>query len=162
MESFDRLRPESRIWIFQSRTTLTSEILAGIAERARAFIAQWKSHGADVAAGFTLAYNHFLIVALDEAVTSAGGCSIDTLLKFVQGLEKEFGLSLLDRMNIAWEQDGQVHTAGMGAFEELLDTGKLSGQTLVFNNLVKTKADLIGNWKIPLLKSWHSRLMKVK
>ncbi|HXC03449.1 MAG TPA: ABC transporter ATPase [Bacteroidia bacterium] len=162
MNTFETIAPTSRIWIYQSRTRLSEPVKAGIREKASRYVSQWKSHGSSVDASFTILHDHFLIMAMDESQTTAGGCSIDTLLQFVQGLEKEFGLSLLNRMILAWEEGGEVKTADMAAFEALLDAGKLNQDTLVFNNLIEHKSDLESGWRIPLRQSWHSRLLKVK
>jgi len=39
---------------------------------------------------------------LNQANASASGCSIDASVRFIQSLEKEFGIDLLDKMNVAF------------------------------------------------------------
>jgi hypothetical protein len=35
----------------------------------------------------------------------------------------------------------------------------VSPQTIVFNNLVNTKAEYEEFWEVPMTESWHSRLL---
>ena len=35
---------------------------------------------------------------------------------------------------------------------------KFSPETIVYNNLVKTKKEYINDWKVPALNSWHKNL----
>ena len=35
---------------------------------------------------------------------------------------------------------------------------KFTLETIVYNNLVKTKKEYLNNWKVPAFKSWHKSL----
>ena len=51
-------------------------------------------------AGVTILENHFIVVALDEGKNGASGCSIDTLQKTIQELEKDLSIALMNRLNV--------------------------------------------------------------
>lgn len=74
-------------------------------------------------------------------------------------MEKGFNLDLFDRLTIAYEDDGDLKLAKMATFEELLREGQLNENTIVYNNLVATKAEFETNWKTAVKDSWHARLM---
>ena len=57
-----------------------------ISEKAEAFINQWTRHGDDLKGSFTIKYNQFLVLAVDESFNNVSGCSIDSSVRFVQGL----------------------------------------------------------------------------
>jgi hypothetical protein len=162
MDAFERLAPGSKIWIYQSKEALTPETVAGMQQYTTRFLSQWTSHGSPVTASFQILYNHFLIVGVDEEMISAGGCSIDKLLQFVQSLEKEFKISLLDRQYVAWMDQRVVKTTPMNDFEAMIEAGAINENTIVFNNMVVTKAGFQSEWMVPLHSSWHSRMLKVK
>jgi len=154
------LPDHSRIWIYQSNTLLEDALSSLIGDRITAFLQQWSSHGSQMHAAMEVRHNRFLIIGVDEQTAAASGCGIDKLMRFIQELEKEFNITLLDRMLVSWEADGLVQVASLHVFEGLLDSGKISEDTLVFNNLVETKKQFDTNWKIPLRQSWHARLLK--
>jgi hypothetical protein len=160
MLSFKEISPLSRIWIYQCRTELSPDTVTAIRNRADIFLADWTSHGHKMDAALDVFYNRFVILALDEKTASASGCGIDKSIRFIQEIEKEFGITLLDRMDAAWEQDGQIKTGRLKEFETLLHTGQLNKHTIIFNNLVETKDQLVAQWRIPVEQSWHARLLK--
>ena len=44
--------------------------------------------------------------------------------------------------------------------KELLNNKSISEETIIFNNLVKTKIDYMNNWESNLKNSWLSRFIK--
>ncbi len=160
MISFENISPSSRIWIYQSLTALNPDIAEGIKKRARLFLAEWTSHGHQMDAALEIFHERFVVLAVDEKSASASGCGIDKSVRFIQEIEKEFGISLLDRMHAAWEENGSVKTARLAEFQSLLDSNQLTKNTLVFNNLIETKGQLQTSWRIPLSDSWHARFIK--
>jgi hypothetical protein len=160
MIDFKDLSSASRIWIYQSQTEFNADQVKGILGRAEVFASEWSSHGHKMAASIRVLYNRFIVIAVDEANAPASGCGIDKSIHFIRGLENEFGLNLLDRLRAAWESDGMVKCAGLTEFQALVDSGKIDNNTVVFNNLVETKAQLESSWKVPLSASWHRRFIK--
>jgi hypothetical protein len=160
MADFKDMTPGSRIWIYQSRTELSPDLVSRILERAKVFLDDWSSHGSKMMASCEVLHGRFVVIAVDERTAPASGCGIDKSIHFIQSLEKEFGLTLLDRLAAAWEENGHVKTAGFGEFQALVDAGKIDKNTIVFNNLVETKAQMESSWRLPLMDSWHRRFVK--
>lgn len=148
----------SRVWIFQSDRALTPDEIKWLAPRLASYIEGWKAHGASLAAAAEIRYNRFIIIMVDEAAAQASGCSIDNLHHFMQEVEKHLGINLFDRFNIAYKENGQVLSASRTAFEQLLQEGKVTEETTVFNNLVQNKAELDTGWEVPLKNSWHKQV----
>jgi hypothetical protein len=65
----------------------------------------------------------------------------------------------LKRLNIAYEVDGELGIAKMADFQQLLSEGKLTKNTIVFNNLVSTKEEFENGWKTTVSNSWHAKLL---
>ena len=72
------------------------------------FITQWTVHGKSLAAGYEIPYRRFIILGLDQSQAAASGCSIDASVHFIQGLEKKYGVDLLDKMNVTFKQGEYV------------------------------------------------------
>ena len=68
---FKELPHNSRVWIYQSNREFTEEEVQFISERAKQFINQWTKHGSDLQGSFTIKYNHFLVLAVDEGFNTS-------------------------------------------------------------------------------------------
>tara|TARA_R110002049_G_scaffold125972_3_gene281610 strand:- start:607 stop:1086 length:480 start_codon:yes stop_codon:yes gene_type:complete len=156
---YQELAPHSRVWIYQSNRKLTEKEVNEIESRADEFIANWNAHGAALSSAFALLENTFLVFFVDESLAKASGCSIDSSVGFVKHIEKAFNLDLFNRLNVAYEQEGDLELTSMANFQELLKVGKVTEDTLVYNNLVATKGEFESNWKTAVKESWHARLL---
>jgi hypothetical protein len=159
--NFEEMDNSARIWIYQSSEALPFEKIEPLSARLMNFLDDWQAHGNNLKASFTLKYSRFIIVALDEKSYQATGCSIDKLTHLIQALEGEFEISLLDRMQIAFKEEGMVNTLPMTAFRNELESGELSADTIVFNNLIETKAQLDKEWEVAVKDSWHKQMLPV-
>lgn len=151
----------SRVWIFQADRELTPDEIKWAFPKVKGFVDQWKAHGHALAAHTEIRYNRFIIVMVDEQEASASGCSIDSLHRFMQELEKALNVKLFDRFNIAYKENGRVLSVGRESFEELLQTGRVNASTIVFNNLAATKKQLDEGWEVPLDQSWHAQVFNI-
>jgi hypothetical protein len=149
----------SRIWIYQSNRLLTDEETKQISEKTQSFLESWTAHNNALKGSFEIRYNRFLILMIDEKTAGASGCSIDKSVHFIQSLEKDYGINFFDRMSFAIKNDDSTEILPYKEFEKKLLEGELTDQTIVFNNLVKTKDELENKWEIPLKDSWHKTIV---
>jgi hypothetical protein len=130
-----------------------------IALKAEDFINQWTRHGDDLKGSFTFKYNQFLVLAVDESFNNVSGCSIDSSVRFVQALEKELQLDLMNKMNITFKDNDTINLAKLSDFQRFVKEQKVTSETIVFNNMVNTKEDFENNWEVPAKESWHKRFL---
>lgn len=156
---YERLPINSRVWIYQSERTFTQEEIGFISESAEAFIEQWTRHGDDLKGSFTIKYDQFLVIAVDEGFANVSGCSIDASVRFVQALEEKLNVDLMDKMNISFKDHDNINMVKMSTFKEYAKANKITGETIVFNNMVATKEDLETKWEVPANESWHRRFL---
>lgn len=154
---FSELPNHSKVWIFQSNRSLTDTEQSNVQEQLSNFLSQWTAHGADLKAGFEFQYKRFIIVGLDQQLNTATGCSIDSLIHFIQNLEKELSIDLLDKMNVSFKQGEFVAYKNLIDFKLMAKKKSVSPKTIVFNNLVIDKEDYQKNWEVPASESWHAR-----
>ena len=154
---FNEMPLGSRIWIYQSDKKILDQDLIKIKTKLTEFLKNWTAHGDDLKSSFEIKYNRFLIIALNEKSTKASGCSIDSCVHFIQKIEKDYGLNLLDKMNVAFKQGDYISYKSIVEFKILIKNKSVSINTIVFNNLVVDIEDYNNNWEVPALKSWHSR-----
>jgi hypothetical protein len=154
---FENLPEESRIWIYQSSRKFSEEEIADIEKDLIEFINNWNAHGTSLEASFQIKYNRFIILAINQEVQQATGCSIDSSVGFIQKLEQKYNVDLLDKMNVAFKQGEFVTYKTLLEFKKLAKDKSVSENTIVFNNLVNTIEEFNDGWEIPAAESWHSR-----
>lgn len=157
---FESLPDTSRIWIYQSNRSFTDTELEEVKESLGNFLKEWTAHGSALKAGFEIRYNRFLIIGLDQSDASASGCSIDASVHFIQQLERQYNVILLDRMNVSFKQGDFVAYKPLKDFKKMAKERAISKNTIVFNNLVATKLEYLENWEVPASDSWHARFVK--
>ena len=155
--SFSEMSKDSRIWIYQSNRKFIASELEELNSKIVAFLNSWASHGSEMLCSYQIKYERFIIIALDESKTSASGCSIDSCVHFIQGLEKTFEVLLLDKMNVAFKQGEYITYKSIQDFKKLVSNKSVSKKTIVYNNLVVDIDDFNSNWEVPASDSWHSR-----
>ena len=156
---FESLPDNSRIWIYQCNRSFSPEELAEITAGLNTFLTQWTAHGSDLKAGFEIKYNRFIIIGLDQAEASASGCYIDASVHYIQNLEQQFKIDLLDKMNVSYKQGEFIAYKTLKDFKKMAKQRAISKNTVVFNNLVATKQEYLENWEVPASESWHARFL---
>ena len=159
INNFEQLPYTSRIWIFQCNRALSSQEESEILEKANLFAITWSAHGNDLQAGAAILYNQFLILSVNEEENGASGCSIDKSFKFIQDLESEYKINWLDRSKLAFFIDNEVYIYPMSELKLKIDSGTITKDTLIFNNLVDKKGDLEHKWIIPAKDSWIKKYL---
>ena len=105
-------------------------------------------------------HNLFIVLAVDEALAGASGCSIDKSVAFVRILQERYEIDLLDRMTFVYrDMLGDIHTASRQNFARLYDMGVIDDETTVFDTVVPTLGDFRNSFELPLQKSWHRRMV---
>ena len=154
---FDSLSEDSRVWIYQANRSFTEEELQEISSGLDQFIERWTAHGGDLKASYDIKYKRFITIALDQKLNAATGCSIDSSVQFIQQLEKDYNIDLLDKMNVTFKQGDYLSHKNLEDFKKMAKEKAVNKSTIVFNNLVDTKEAYQNFWEVPAEESWHSR-----
>lgn len=148
----------SRVWIYQSDRPLGREEQIEVQKILNEFTSQWLAHGYPLVAAGEIRNDRFIILSVDEQQVAATGCAISASVKLMQEIEKRFDINLFDRFNIAYRDQNQIRAASREEFENLMRTGVVTGDTMVFNNLIENRKQLETSWEIPLKHSWHAQV----
>ncbi len=154
---FENLPDESRVWIYQSNRKFSDEETAAIETALREFVEGWSAHGRGLEASFEIRYNRFIVIAVNQENQGATGCSIDASVQFIQSLEKKYEVDLLDKMNVTFKLGQHFAHKSLIDFKKMAKEKAVSGNTIVFNNLVNNIAEYKDSWEVPADESWHSR-----
>ena len=156
---YQDLPSNSRVWVYQSEREFTSKELEFISEKAIDFIEKWTKHGYNLKGSFTIKYNQFLVLAVDEGFNNVSGCSIDSSVRFVQELEKSFQVDMMNKINVSFKDGDNINIVKMNDFKEFAKANKITQETIVFNNMVTTKQELETQWEVTANNSWHKRFL---
>ncbi len=158
--NFDTLPEESRVWIYQANRSFSESELSQLEDQLKVFIEAWTTHGKDLKAGYKIVYKRFIVIALNQNLNSASGCSIDSSVHFIQELEKQYNVDLMDKMNVSYKQGEFIAYKPLLDFKKMAQQKAVSKKTIVFNNLVTNIAEFKENWEVPASESWHKRFIK--
>lgn len=154
---FENLPEDSKIWIYQSNRKFSDDELTEIENDLKAFIENWSAHGTGLEASYLLKYNRFIILAVNQEVQQATGCSIDSSVAFIQNLEQKYQVDLLDKMNVTFKNGDYITHKSLIDFKRMAKEKAVTVNTIVFNNLVNSIEEFNENWEVPASESWHSR-----
>ena len=156
---FESLNDDSRIWVYQSNRAFTEDELELIAQRLEVFVGSWKRHGQDLKASYKILQDHFIVLAVEERYNPVSGCAIDASVHAIQELEKLLQIDLTNKMNVSFKDGQNINIVSLGDFQKYASQKKITGDTVVFNNMVATKLDLESKWEVPARNSWHQRYL---
>jgi hypothetical protein len=154
------IMPEtSKVWVYQANRSFTQDEVWEISDILENFVDRWKSHQRDVKGYGSLYYRRFLVFMADEDATDVSGCSIDSSVKLVKELEQAYDLHFFDRMKICYKITSElIGSFPFNKLNEMIESGKLKDDTIVFNNLVSTKKEFETNWEVPFSHSPFAKL----
>ena len=156
---FDQISLESRIWIYQSDRALTSSEENIISTKLQAFTDSWQVHAKNMEASFAILYRHFIVIAANENINAASGCSIDDSVRVVKSIGTHLSIDFFNRSNIAFSNPDGVVLIPLDTLKQAHDIGKWNGHSLYFNNLIASVSDLKNAWLTPAHATWLSRYL---
>ena len=153
LADFNTLPESSRIWVYASEKALTTEQQNLISNYIAEHLKGWNAHKVPLKAGVTILENHFIVVALDETVNAASGCSIDTLQQTIQELEKELSIDLMNRLNVFCKIEGEIQCIPSFKLESIANA-----DTPFYDLTILTKSDL-NTYLKPISEGWCAHLV---
>ena len=157
--SFDKLPLNSRVWVYSSNRKFIQKEIISIRKDLENFLSNWTSHNQNLETGFELRYDRFIIIAVNQEINNASGCSIDNCVRFIKKLENKYEVDLLDKMNVIYKRDKHLYHKKLNEFISMYKNNLVSLNTVVFNNLVNTVGEYKLKWEVPVKESWHNRFM---
>ncbi len=155
---FNLLDDSSRVWIFQSDKIISEDKIDLIKSKLKIFLPNWSSHGKELKCSYDIKFNLFIIIGVDSSFNNASGCSIDTLTKFIFDLQSKTNLNFFNRLAIAYKSNDKINIKSLSEIKEMIKNEEFLTDTVVYNNLVKTKKEYINGWESMAIESWHKNL----
>ena len=97
----------------------------------------------------------------DESATGVSGCSTDSSVRLIMDIESRFNVNMFDRQMLAFVVKDKLQLLPFSQIGYAVQNNFVTPDTLYFNNLVQTKAELENNWIIPVKDSWLAKKINV-
>ena len=154
---FDSMPGHSRLWIYQANRTFTISEKEQLIQGLKDLCENWSAHGTPLHTSFTIRFDQFVIMAVDEQQHGASGCSIDGSVRYLKDLQSQLGLDFFDRAGIAFLLEGKIAVYPIQELKTLFGNKTLSEDSVTFNNAVSTKEEWQNHWQIPSKDTWLAR-----
>lgn len=151
------LSVQSKVWVYIIDRFISESEEEKLGESISTFLDKWVSHNESLKTSFVILHGMVLMIAVDESAVGAGGCSLDSLGRFLKQTEKEMGLSLHDRFRVVAKNGDEYLNLHATEFAEKVNTGQLSKDTVVVNPLITQLGDLRGKFEVPASSTWLTR-----
>ncbi|NLN33345.1 MAG: ABC transporter ATPase [Flavobacteriaceae bacterium] len=153
------LSQNSKIWIFQSTRNFNSDEITEIESTLDAFMQEWNAHGAKLTAAYAIPYDRFIVLAVDENIEPASGCSIDSMTRIIKALEEKYKFGLLNRMLVSYKIDDEIITLPLNEFKQKVKNNEIPEHASVFHNGITKLNEFEEGWELPLEESWVKSLL---
>jgi hypothetical protein len=157
---FDSLKDTARVWVYQASRPLSPQQEDILSKTLYSFTQQWAAHNQPLLSSFKIFHHQFIVLAADESFNEASGCSIDTATRVFQQIDTDNQLGLFDRTQVAFFVNNEVVVVALSELSKKREQGFWESETLVFNNVIKTKRELLANWIVPAQQTWLKRYLK--
>ena len=156
---YSTITEEAKVWVYPSSRKFYPNEIEGIESKLKDFLESWKSDDENFKASYQFLYNRFIVLFADDENSTLTNSDIDTSVSFILGLQQEYEVELLDKMNACFKQGEYVQYKDLKDFKKLLKNKAVTAKSIIFDNLITTKVDFDNNWEIPLEESWYNRYL---
>lgn len=148
---FNSLPETSKVYIYPSNRKFYPNEFPVFEERIKKFLQDFNQNNIF----FEIKYNRFVLIFVSDVIPLSMEQN-DKLIAFIFSLEKEFDITLMDKVNVCFKQGEYVQLKEIPDFKKLIKDKGVSEKTIVFNNLINTKDEFECCWESPASESWIS------
>lgn len=110
----------AKVWIYQANRLLNETEVNWLNEQIQAFTKDWAAHGTQLRAEGKVLKNAAILLAVDQDIHEASGCSIDTSVRFIKQMGKELEVDFFNRLKVLIHTENQ--TFDFVSYSKLKDT----------------------------------------
>lgn len=153
---FEQMPDHARVWIYQANRPLSSSELERISLTMEQGIKGWEAHGAPLQASFEIRFNQVVVVAVNESVNQASGCSIDASTRWFKELAAELHIDFFNR-DLAVLRGETLDLIPIGQIKSQVQAGSISPTDTILRPLTEQIAAYRNEWLCHANESYISR-----
>ena len=150
---FEQLPDQSRVWVYQANRPLLADEIEQISSFLMNEMNSWAAHGAPLNASFEIRFNHVVIVAVNEDVNQASGCSIDASTRWFKSLGETLQINFFDRQ-IAKIQGEQISLIPITSIKDLILSANLLEEDFIIPPQTSDLNQYRNQWLQTVRESW--------
>ena len=158
-KDFTTLSEQAKVWIYPSSRKFYPQEVEEIEAKIKNFVTNWNPKDDRFLCSYQFLYNRFIIISVEESVSSITNEQMDFLVCFIMDLQNTYKVQLLDRMNVCFKQGKYIQYKELKEFKKLLKNKTVSKKTVLFDNLITTKFDFENYWQVSIEDSWYKRFL---
>ena len=153
---FQDMPSQARIWVYQASRSLTAPELDQIKQSLSQSCQAWEAHGAPLLASFEIKYNQVIVVAVNEAMNAASGCSIDASTRWFKSLGDALHVDFFSR-DVAVVRDEHVELLALGQLKSAVEAGQLTREDQIITPLLQNVGQYRNEWLSTAEQSYLKR-----
>ncbi|WP_395767726.1 hypothetical protein [Aquirufa sp.] len=153
---FQEMPNQARIWVYQASRSLQASEIDQITQTITEACQAWEAHGAPLQASFEIRHKQVIIVAVNEAMNAASGCSIDASTRWFKTLGESFQVDFFNR-DLAVVRNEQVTLIGLGQLKSSIEAGNLHPADQIITPLLQTLKQYREAWTCKAADSYLKR-----
>lgn len=157
---FNELPDRARAWVYLADKAIEPKEKSTIETELLDFTTGWTAHGQPLESSFIILEDRFVILAVNEQLNDASGCSIDKSTAILKAIGQSIGVDFFNRTFVLFEISGVLKQFGLKELKQKFRDCAWDEYSLTFNTIADTIGELRQNWKIPASKSWIKRYIE--
>jgi hypothetical protein len=153
---FEQMPAHARVWIYQANRPLTPSESQRIVQTLENGIHGWEAHGAPLQASFEIRFNQVIVVAVNESVNQASGCSIDASTRWFKELAANLDIDFFNR-DLAIVRGDALELIPLGQIKSNVQSGKIGSADLIIRPLIDHISSYRSAWLCPAIDSYIQR-----
>lgn len=155
LEQLQTLDGSSRLFVYTANSKISNDYKVELVAKLDQFVKEWEAHGVKLHAAYELIVDRMLIIAVDERMQQATGCSIDKLTHLLKGESVDW----LNRMNVHFSENDTWETLHMMDLIDKVKAGEVSEEVKVLNSTILTLSEAGDDLVQTLKNSWLKNLL---
>ena len=153
---FNEISDHARVWVYQANRPLREAELEGVHSYLAREMAAWAAHGEALQGSFDVRFGQVFVVAVDEQVNQASGCSIDASTRWFKELGAALGIDFFDRSSAVVQGESLLLIPFVGTKQAVSD-GILKADSLVIPLQTADVATYRTGWLVPAGSTWLAK-----
>ena len=156
--SFEQLPDQSRVWVYQANRRLRANEIEQISSFLTHEMNAWAAHGAPLNASFEIRFNQVVIVAVNEDVNEASGCSIDASTRWFKSLGDLLHVDFFDRQ-IAKIQGEEILLIPLTSIKDFILSAHLLEEDFIIPPQTSDLSHYRNQWLQSVRESWLKKYL---
>ena len=154
--AFDQLSDDARVWVYQANRSLDLTEMDQISQYLAIGIADWAAHGNSLLGSFEIQFSQVIIIAVDEQLNQASGCSIDTSSRWFKDLGAQLNIDFFDR-SCGLVLGNSLQLIPISQVKSAIQSGLITPESHIIPLQTPSLAQYRNNWLTLAKNSWLSR-----